>query len=277
MAKLTLAAIVADYGSKQLFNDNFDLIEAAIENTLSRDGTAPNYMDADLDMNSYEIVNVADATTATSAINRNYAEAHYGGAAVASAEAAQAAAETAQAAAETAQTAAETAQSAAETVYDTFDDRFLGAKASAPSTDNDGNPLVTGAMYWNTTTNYMYVWDGTSWHGLSDYDVCGGVQGVADASTAITTFVAVRTFTFPTNLSGSKGTVGTNPATASIALSVKRNGTTFATITISTGGVFTFATTSTPTFVAGDVLTVVTPASLDSAADIYYTLKGILG
>ncbi len=35
--------------------------------------------------------------------------------------------------------------------YDSFDDRYLGAKSSAPSVDNDGNALLTGAIYWNTT------------------------------------------------------------------------------------------------------------------------------
>jgi len=58
---------------------------------------------------------------------------------------------------------------AAAASYDSFDDRYLGAKASAPSTDNDGNALVAGALYWNTTTGAMQVWDsGTSaWEGIT--------------------------------------------------------------------------------------------------------------
>jgi hypothetical protein len=47
--------------------------------------------------------------------------------------------------------------------YDSFDDRYLGAKSSAPSVDNDGNTLLVGAIYWNTTVNLMYVWTGTAW------------------------------------------------------------------------------------------------------------------
>lgn len=39
-------------------NQNSDKIEAAIENTLSRDGTTPNQMEADLDMNHNDILNV---------------------------------------------------------------------------------------------------------------------------------------------------------------------------------------------------------------------------
>ena len=47
--------------------------------------------------------------------------------------------------------------------YDNFDDRYLGSKAVEPSVDNDGDPLITGAMYFDTTDNLMYVWTGTGW------------------------------------------------------------------------------------------------------------------
>lgn len=68
-------------------------------------------------------------------------------------------------AAQTAQTAAETAQAAAEAALDSFDDRFLGAKASDPTLDNDGNALTDGALYFDTTNNVMKVYDlgGTQW------------------------------------------------------------------------------------------------------------------
>lgn len=81
------------------------------------------------------------------------------------AETAQTAAETARGAAETAQGAAETAQAAAEAAYDSFDDRYLGAKSSAPTVDNDGNALIDGALYWDTTSNVMKVYDlgNTTW------------------------------------------------------------------------------------------------------------------
>ena len=69
----------------------------------------------------------------------------------------------AQTAAETAQTAAESAQTSAEAAFDSFDDRYLGAKASAPTVDNDGDALLTGAMYYNSTSSFMYVYDGATW------------------------------------------------------------------------------------------------------------------
>ena len=82
---------------------------------------------------------------------------------------AKTAAETAQTAAETAKTAAETAKPAAETALDTFDDRFLGSKSSNPTVDNDGNTLVDGALYFDTTNNVMKVYDlgNTTWHQLA--------------------------------------------------------------------------------------------------------------
>jgi hypothetical protein len=72
-------------------------------------------------------------------------------------------------AASTSATAAQTAQAAAESALDTFDDRFLGAKSSDPSVDNDGNALVDGALYFDTTNDIMKVYDltNTQWRQLT--------------------------------------------------------------------------------------------------------------
>jgi hypothetical protein len=64
-------------------------------------------------------------------------------------------------------TAAAASAAAAATTYDNFDDRYLGAKSSAPSVDNDGNALITGAIYWNSVSNAMYAWTGTEWGSIS--------------------------------------------------------------------------------------------------------------
>ena len=57
MAKLTLNDITSGYASVDTLNSNFTAIETALENTLSRDGTTPNSMSADLDMNGRGILN----------------------------------------------------------------------------------------------------------------------------------------------------------------------------------------------------------------------------
>jgi hypothetical protein len=85
----------------------------------------------------------------------------------ANAETAEANAEAAQAAAEDAQAAAEAAQASAVAVYDDFDSRYLGAKSSDPTVDNDGDALIEGALYFNTTDSDMRVYTGSAWTGLS--------------------------------------------------------------------------------------------------------------
>ena len=60
-------------------------------------------------------------------------------------------------------TASEAAKDAALAALDSFDDRYLGAKASDPTLDNDGNPLVSGALYFNTTDDVMKVYEGSQW------------------------------------------------------------------------------------------------------------------
>ena len=62
-----------------------------------------------------------------------------------------------------AQTAAETARDQTLTAYDNFDDRYLGAKTSDPSLDNDGNALVAGALYFNSSLGSMKVYTGSVW------------------------------------------------------------------------------------------------------------------
>jgi hypothetical protein len=63
----------------------------------------------------------------------------------------------------TSASASEAAKDAALSALDSFDDRYLGAKATDPTLDNDGNALVSGALYYNTTDNIMKVYTGSAW------------------------------------------------------------------------------------------------------------------
>ena len=105
----------------------------------------------------------ASATTAANSV------ATIAGYATSSANSATAAATSATSAAASATAAATSASSAATsatdaaTTYDNFDDRYLGSKSTAPTVDNDGNTLLVGAIYWNSTLNNMYVWSGSAW------------------------------------------------------------------------------------------------------------------
>ena len=105
----------------------------------------------------------SSASTASTAATTATTQATNAATSASAAATAQTAAETAQTAAETAQTAAETAQAAAEAAADNFDDTYLGAFASDPTTDNDGDPLTTGDLYFNTTSNELKVYNGSAW------------------------------------------------------------------------------------------------------------------
>ena len=113
------------------------------------------------------LVDAASATTSASAAATSATAAATS--ATASATSATASANSATAAASSASTAstkaseASTSATAAAASYDSFDDRYLGAKSSAPSTDNDGNALIDGALYWNSTSDQMFAWDGSAW------------------------------------------------------------------------------------------------------------------
>lgn len=117
---------------------------------------------------------VASATTAsTAATNASTSETNAASSASAASTSASNAS-TSETNASASETAAQAAQSAAETAYDNFDDRYLGQKASDPTLDNDGNALLTGALYFNTTSDVMRVYNGSAW------------QDVAPVATSIT-------------------------------------------------------------------------------------------
>jgi hypothetical protein len=95
------------------------------------------------------------STASTQATNAsNYATAASTSASNASTSASAAAADAASAASALAQTLS---------AYDNFDDRYLGPKASDPTLDNDGNALVAGALYFDTTSAGMKVYTGSAW------------------------------------------------------------------------------------------------------------------
>jgi hypothetical protein len=77
MAKLTLsdlASLANQASAIATINANNALIETALENTLSRDGTSPNGMGADLDMNSNSIINLPDPVSDQEAATKSYVD-----------------------------------------------------------------------------------------------------------------------------------------------------------------------------------------------------------
>ena len=108
----------------------------------------------------------AAATSATSAAASETAAATSASSASASSSAAATSASSAATSASSALTSANSAATSASSAaasYDSFDDRYLGAKSSDPTVDNDGNPLITGALYFNTAIPAMKVYTGSAW------------------------------------------------------------------------------------------------------------------
>ena len=125
-------------------------------------------MSGNLAMGSNNITGLATPTANDHAATKGYTDGILGSATAASASAAAAAtsennaAASATAAAGSASTASTASQNAIDALDD-FTDIYLGAKSSGPSTDNDGDALDTGAIYWDTTDEQLYVYDGTNW------------------------------------------------------------------------------------------------------------------
>ena len=257
--KPTITTISSGYTSTTTLNANFEALKEAFDNTLSLDGSTPNSMNADLDMNSNDILNasrilvggvdylaqanaaktaaeaaqaaaelaetnaetsetnaansaasalssetsastsassatssaaaasISEVNSAASASSASASSSSASASASSAATSASAASTSASAAsssaasaassastASTAATASQAAQASAEAAYDSFDDRYLGAKASAPTTDNDGDPLLTGALYYNTTVGQLYIWNGSVWDPAA-FSVAGAV------------------------------------------------------------------------------------------------------
>jgi hypothetical protein len=140
----------------------------------------------------------ASASAASSSATTAATEASNASTSASNSETSKIAAVAAQAAAELAETNAETAQAAAEAALDSFDDRYLGAKASDPTLDNDGNALIAGALYFNTTTEVMMTYTGSLWQtittGSGGLQAANNLSDVASASTSRTNLgVAIGT------------------------------------------------------------------------------------
>ena len=123
--------------------------------------------------------NAANSATAasTSATNAATSETNASNSATAAATSATNSANSATASASSAANAA-TAEAGAEAALDEFTDIYLGAFANDPTTDNDGDPLAAGMLYYNTTADVLRVYSGTAWQ-----DAGSAVNGTSNRAT----------------------------------------------------------------------------------------------
>jgi fibronectin-binding autotransporter adhesin len=184
-------------------------------------------------MGTNKITGAGDPTNAQDVATKNYIDTLFGST-TSAASSASAAATSATNAATSATNAASSATAAATSAtnaansYDDFDDRYLGAKSSAPTTDNDGDALVIGALYFDTTGNSMKVYSSGGWvaagssvNGTSQrYDYVVGTNSGSYTDGSTTTFPATYDAGFvDVYLNGVKLVVGTD-VTASSGTSV---------------------------------------------------------
>ena len=209
----TVSSITTGHASITALNANFTALKEGFDNTLSRDGSSPNTMSADIDLNGNDLNNVAAlkntsgqdivALTLGYMNTANTAATNAGNSATASASSASSSATSATASGNSATASASSATGAASSAtaaaasLDTFDDRFLGAKSSNPSVDNDGDSLATGALYFNTGDNNMRVYNGSAWQAVGPTTTeQTNINTVAAADANITTVAGQIT---PTN------------------------------------------------------------------------------
>lgn len=164
MAKApVLSDLTTQYEVMSAINTNNQNIEDAFQNTLSLDGSTPNSMQADLDMNGNDILNVNNLQ-----INSIEVDGINVGTVAAEVEAQRILAEAAATLAAVDSARAELAALTAEGILDNFNDRYLGIKSTAPTVDNDGNPLVAGALYYNNSDGSgMNIWTDPDWEAFN--------------------------------------------------------------------------------------------------------------
>jgi len=105
----------------------------------------------------------ASASTATTQAGNASTSASNAASSASAAASSAASASSSVTSAQNAQTAAEAARDQTLASFDSFDDRYLGTKASDPSVDNDGNALVAGALYFNSVDGIIKVYTGSAW------------------------------------------------------------------------------------------------------------------
>jgi len=181
-------------------------------------------------------------------------------------------------------TAAQNAQTAAELAYDNFDDRYLGAKTSDPTLDNDGDALIDGALYFDTTNNVMKVYDlgTTAWLRTTPTSaeqtnintvsgISGDVTTVAGISSNVTTVAGISSDVTTVAADGTDiGTVAGISANVTTVAGISSNVTTVA-------GVASNVTTvandiANVNTVASNISTIAQKATLDDATALAIAL-----
>lgn len=139
---------------------------------------------------------------------------------------------------------------------------------------------LEGWRVYDRTANTLLLFDGSDWSvfsgggGASNYRVGFFWTSAPSASETLLIHTFSESVTFADDFAGSVENVGINPASTYV-LDIQKNGASVGTISISSSGVVTFASTGeSVAFSTGDEIRVIAPATPDTAANVSITLKG---
>jgi hypothetical protein len=136
------------------------------------------------------------------------------------------------------------------------------------------NIVGGGLQSLNSLPVYTYAVRGTGQ--ASSSIVSGSFSGRPTANLVLQSYVFAGSVTVPVGFSGSRGTAAA-AATTSTTFNIQKNGTNVGTmIFASSATAATFTMTSATVFNAGDVLTLIAPATPDATlANLAWTIMGI--
>ena len=150
----------------------------------------------------------ASATSSATSASAALTSANSAATSASSALTSQTAAATSASSAATSASSAATSASSSLTTYNTYKTYYLGSFASAPTLDNQGNALITGATYFNSGTNIMYAWSGSAWQAIST------TASYSAPTLGSTTIASGTTYTNITGITLTTSTVAADPTTA---------------------------------------------------------------
>ena len=159
-------------------------------------------MTGDIVLGSNAITTTADPASNDTLTRKSYVDGILGSAtsaatsATAAANSATASASSASAAstsegnAATSATASASSASSAASALDTFTDQYQGAQSSDPATDPDGDAQVAGNLVFNTTSNQMKVYTGSSWAAVAPTATSVTLSQISDLNANLDAFLA---------------------------------------------------------------------------------------
>jgi len=264
MAKFSLSSILGGYAGIATLNDNFTTLLAELQDkVLYRNNTSgeDNAMENTLDMNSNRIINLPNAVASNEPVTLG--QLNIGTSDTQSA------------------IDAGVSASAAEASLAEFETAYLGTFTTAPTLDNEGNAILEGAFYYDSTTNALYIRNGSGeWVLVSSVEngykpiIPLFFSGTPEASQLVVQFLAPQTFTLPAGLTDSVLYAKT-AATAQVVFDLQKNGVSVGSATIeAAGNIGSYSLVSPVTLASGDRFEIIAPGTADaSIADISFTIR----